>query len=92
MYRRLIIYYLSGTGNALIAARWFADLARERGMTAEIIPIDRFKTPLEAPAGEGTLLGFFYPTHGLSLPWYMLKFMLTFPRGPRDIFCLRFCF
>ena len=32
MYRRLIIYYLSGTGNALIAARWFADLARERGM------------------------------------------------------------
>jgi hypothetical protein len=25
MYRRLIIYYLSGTGNALVA-RWFADL------------------------------------------------------------------
>ncbi len=91
MYRRLIIYYLSGTGNALIVARWFADLARERGMTGEIIPIDRFKTPLEAPAGEGTLLGFFYPTHGFSLPWYMLKFILAFPRGPRDIFCLNTC-
>ena len=88
MYRRLIIYYLSGTGNALIAARWFADLARGRGMTGEIIPIDRFKTPLEVPNGEGTLLGFFYPTHGFSLPWYMLKFMLAFPRGSRDIFCL----
>jgi Pyruvate/2-oxoacid:ferredoxin oxidoreductase delta subunit len=88
MYQRLIIYYLSGTGNALIAARWFATLARERGMTAEITPIDRFRKPLEAPVDEGTLLGFFYPTHGFSLPWYMLKFMLAFPRGRRDIFCL----
>jgi NAD-dependent dihydropyrimidine dehydrogenase PreA subunit len=88
MYQHLIIYYLSGTGNALIAARWFADQARRRGMTADIIPIDRFRTPLQVPDGEGTLIGFFYPTHGFSLPWYMLKFMLAFPRGRRDIFCL----
>ena len=88
MYQHLIIYYLSGTGNALITAHWFATHARGQGMTADIIPIDRFRTPLEAPGGQGTLMGFLYPTHGFSLPWYMLKFMLAFPCGRRDIFCL----
>jgi hypothetical protein len=28
MYQHLIIYYLSGTGNALITAQWFAGHAR----------------------------------------------------------------
>jgi Pyruvate/2-oxoacid:ferredoxin oxidoreductase delta subunit len=88
MYQRLIIYYLSGTGNALIAANWFADHAQAQGMTAEIISIDRFRTPLQAPKSEGTVMGFLYPTHGFSLPWYMLKFILAFPCGRRDIFCV----
>jgi Pyruvate/2-oxoacid:ferredoxin oxidoreductase delta subunit len=88
MYQHLKIYYLSGTGNALVAAKWFADHAREKGMTAEIIPIDRFRTPLQAQGNRETLLGFLYPTHGFSLPWYMLKFMLVFPRGRQDLFCL----
>jgi Pyruvate/2-oxoacid:ferredoxin oxidoreductase delta subunit len=84
----LLIYYLSGTGNALVAARWFAERARERAIPAEIIPIDRFRTPIEVPGGEKTLIGFMYPTHGFSLPWYMLRFVAAFPRGHRDIFCL----
>ena len=88
MYKHLIIYCLSGTGNALVAARWFAERARMQGLTTDIIPIDRFRKPLHVSGGEGTLIGFFYPTHGFSLPWYMLKFMLAFPRGRRDIFCL----
>jgi len=71
--------YLSGTGNALVAARWFADQARGQGMTADIISIDRLRMLPETPSGEGTLMGFFYPTHGFSLPWHMLKFMLAFP-------------
>jgi Pyruvate/2-oxoacid:ferredoxin oxidoreductase delta subunit len=88
MVRHLVIHYLSGTGNALTAARWFEGHARGRGMTADLIPIDRFETPLQAPGGKETLIGFLYPTHGFSLPWYMLKFMLAFPRGRGDIFCL----
>jgi NAD-dependent dihydropyrimidine dehydrogenase PreA subunit len=88
MHERLVIYYLSGTGNALLAAQWFAQWAHARGVTARILPIDRFRTPIEAPRDERTLTGFFYPTHGFSLPWYMLRFMLAFPRGRRDVFCL----
>jgi Pyruvate/2-oxoacid:ferredoxin oxidoreductase delta subunit len=88
MYQHVKIYYLSGTGNALVAAKWFADQAREKGMEADLVPIDRFRTPLQAPGHGDTLLGFLYPTHGFSLPWYMLKFMLLFPRGRQDLFCL----
>ena len=88
MYKRLQIYYLSGTGNALAAARWLAERAWERGMASDIIPIDRFVTPIDPPEGEGTIVGFLYPTHGFNLPWYMLKFMLAFPRGRSHIFCL----
>ena len=57
-------------------------------MGSELIPIDRFVTPIKAPEGGGTIIGFLYPTHGFNLPWYMLKFMLAFPRGRNDIFCL----
>jgi Pyruvate/2-oxoacid:ferredoxin oxidoreductase delta subunit len=88
MYKRLLIYYLTGTGNALTAARRLAERAWERGLGSELIPIDRFQTPIEAPEGEGTIVGFLYPTHGFNLPWYMLKFMLAFPRGQSHLFCL----
>ena len=88
MFRKLVIYYLTGTGNALKAARWFEDLAQARGMTAVLIPIDRFRRPIAPPPSEDTLVGFLFPTHGFCLPWYMLKFMLAFPRGRNRLFCL----
>lgn len=88
MFKRLAIYYLSGTGNALKAARWFAENAGGRGVAAELIPIDRFKRPVAPKPDEDTLVGFFFPTHGFSLPWYMLKFILAFPRGRSRAFCL----
>ena len=88
MYKKLVIYYLTGTGNALKAARWFEEHAMARGMAAELIPIDRFRRPIAPPPSGDTLVGFLFPTHGFCLPWYMLKFMLAFPRGRNRLFCL----
>ncbi|MBN2159376.1 MAG: EFR1 family ferrodoxin [Spirochaetes bacterium] len=79
MYTDLLIYYFSGTGNALSAARWIAEHARKKGIKAEIIPIDRFKKITVPPAAGRRLIGFCYPTHGFNLPWYMLKFIMKFP-------------
>lgn len=84
----LSIHCLSGTGNALVAAQWLAGHARDAGIPTRIEPIDRFRAPLQFPDDRGTLVGFLYPTHGFSLPWYMLKFIWAFPRGRRDVFCL----
>ncbi len=87
-YKRLLIHYLSGTGNALQAARWLAEQAQAGGMAAEITPIDRFRMPITTTADEDTLVGFLYPTHGFAPPRYILKFMLAFPRGRNRVFCL----
>ncbi|MCU7496281.1 MAG: hypothetical protein HF314_02060 [Ignavibacteria bacterium] len=89
MYKNLVIYYFSGTGNALTAARWITKSAALKGLNASLIPVDRFKKP-SFPSQEGkTLIGFLYPTHGFSLPWIMLKFMLVFPLiGKQDAFLL----
>ena len=50
--------------------------------------IDRFdRHAIEKPA-DGALLGFAYPTHGFVLPWFMLKYILFFPRGHNNVFLL----
>lgn len=90
MYNNLIIYYFSGTGNALSAARWISEAASLKGINVTLFAIDRFrkssfplpgdKTADGKPPDGKTLTGFLYPTHGFCLPWIMLKFMLLFPR------------
>jgi ferredoxin len=80
MYRNVLVYYFSGTGNALSAARWIEAAARARSLNAIIEPIDRVDRP-RPPALEGrTLLGFVYATHGFNAPWSMLKFIWRFPK------------
>ena len=77
-YDNLIIFYLSGTGNALNAARWMIEAASEKGAKTFLYPIDR-KKKIELPELNGkTMLGFCYPTHGFAPPWSMIKFFLDF--------------
>lgn len=88
-YSCIIIYYFSGTGNALQASRWISEKAIETGITTKLVTIDRFKK-IEPSYTEGkTLLGFCSPTHGFNLPWIMLKFIFKFPRSKgEDVFLL----
>lgn len=79
-YDNLIIYYLSGTGNALNASRWLIEEASGKGAKTFLFPIDR-KITAEIPEVKGkTLLGFCYPTHGFAPPWSVIKFFFRFPR------------
>lgn len=84
----LRIDYFSGTGNALTACRWIAENARDLGMEAHIQAIDRFDRHEIEKAPDGALLGFAYPTHGFALPWFMLKYIIFFPRGRNFVFLL----
>jgi len=88
-YRNLILYYFSGTGNALRAVRWIAEHARARGMEVFVQNIEELKGPVW-PAVQGrSLVGFCYPTHGFAPPWLMLKFFFALPRLPdADLFFL----
>jgi Pyruvate/2-oxoacid:ferredoxin oxidoreductase delta subunit len=88
-YKNLIIYYFSGTGNALISSRWIIEKAKSLGINTWIIPIDRMKK-IEIPEVEGkTLIGISGPTHGFNLPWILLKFIFRFPsRKGTELFLL----
>lgn len=90
MYNNLVIYYFSGTGNALRASQWIVEKAESYGIKTHLYSIDHHRKPF-IPAGlEGkTLIGFCTPTHGFNLPWIMIKFMLRFPaKGNYDTFLL----
>lgn len=81
MYRNVVLYTFSGTGNALTAARWIEAAAAARSMRASVEPIDRVERPQPPALEEGrTLLGFVYATHGFNAPWSMLKFLWRFPK------------
>lgn len=89
-YKNLEIYFFSGTGNCMSAASWIGEKASEHQCAVNVLPIDRKLKPLP-PSGSKTITGFCFPAHGFSLPWYMLKFILRFPRaqkGRKDVFLL----
>jgi len=80
MYKHLTIYYLSGTGNALKAATEIGAYAKSIGNQTDIISVDRQKTADSQHILKSDIIGLCYPTHGFSLPWHMLRFILSMPR------------
>jgi ferredoxin len=77
----LRMFYFSGTGNARNAARWMADVWRERHRHAEVIDL------AEGGAGAvhvdpGDEVGLASPTHGFNFPPITLAFLFAFPRAP----------
>ncbi|MBT4339253.1 MAG: 4Fe-4S binding protein [Bacteroidetes bacterium] len=78
-YSNLLIYYLSGTGNAMQAAKWIAEDFGNSGIKSQVYSIDRNISSIK-PIAANTLLGFCFPTHGFSLAPYMLNFILKFPK------------
>lgn len=80
-YKNIIIYYFTGTGNALKAARWIIEEATRIGIPAELHSIDRGYYPDPDSIDSATLVGFVYPTHGFNTAPSMLNFLMKFPRG-----------
>ena len=78
-YQNLYIFYFSGTGNALTAARWIRDNGEREDIRTTILSVESLKQyRLEQPEGR-SLFAFTYPTHGFAPPWIMLKFLWKFP-------------
>jgi Pyruvate/2-oxoacid:ferredoxin oxidoreductase delta subunit len=84
-FKKLIIYYFSGTGNSKNVALWIADEASKKQIITQIINItclDRLST--EAPSGD-TLIIFISPIHGFNYPPVMLHFITRFPKGKNSV-------
>ncbi|MBN1387373.1 MAG: EFR1 family ferrodoxin [Bacteroidales bacterium] len=87
-YKKLLIYWFSGTGNAQSASKWISEYARKTGMETELIELSKCKIPDKDIFPKNTLIGFCYPTHGFNAPPAVIKFIRKFPRGKCDIFLL----
>jgi Pyruvate/2-oxoacid:ferredoxin oxidoreductase delta subunit len=84
-YRKVVIYYFSGTGNSCKVAEWFSLVATENGIGSEIISIAKTGKKLVEPPEEGALVVFISPIHGFNYPPIMLRFLMRFPKGKNRI-------
>lgn len=85
MYRKLIIYYFSGTGNSEKVARWLSQVAEEMEVASSInniASIDRLHIPLPE---ENALVVFVSPVHGFNYPPIMQHFIFRFPKGKNPV-------
>ena len=87
-YKRLVVYYFSGTGNSENVARWMADIAKEKDMEVSLINIGKTaRRGIEAPEAD-TLVAFVSPIHGFNYPPVMLDFLFHFPKGKNNVLLL----
>ncbi len=56
-----------------------ASVSAGKGVETDIVSIDRLKNPKTSYINSSELIGLCYPTHGFSLPWHMLRFILAMP-------------
>ncbi len=88
-YHKLILYYFTGTGNALKAARWICKEAEKKNIASRMYAIDDHYKANPDELDSKTLIGFLSPTHGFNIAPAMLKFILRFPSNIKsDVFIL----
>ena len=57
-YSKILIYYFTGTGNALKAGRWVCEEAEKRNIESKLYSIDRNYKPNPDEIDSNTLIGF----------------------------------
>lgn len=83
-YRKLIIYYFSGTGNAKQVTKWVAKVAIEKQIPVELIDISKIDRKNITKPSVDALIGFCSPTHGFNFPPVMLHFIFRFPKATNN--------
>jgi ferredoxin len=84
-YRKLIVYYFSGTGNSRNVASWLSKIADERGIEGRVLNIAQINRLSIEPPDPDALLVFVSPIHGFNYPPVMLHFVLRFPKGNNKV-------
>lgn len=87
-YKRLLIFWFSGTGNARSVAGWIREYANAEGVITELHDLSSKEYPDISSLPEKTMIGFCYPTHGFNAPPLVIKYLRKFPRGHCDIFLI----
>jgi len=84
-YKKIIIYYFSGTGNSRNVAKWIASVSQEYQVECQPVNIAQIdREALKAPEPD-TLIIFLSPIHGFNYPPIMLHFIMRFPKGKNKV-------
>jgi Pyruvate/2-oxoacid:ferredoxin oxidoreductase delta subunit len=84
-FRKLAIYFFSGTGNSRNAAVWLERCAEEKGIKVNLINISLSQRRLVPPPPDDALVAFISPVHGFNYPPIMVNFIAHFPRGKNRV-------
>ena len=84
MFKNIIVYYFSGTGNTKRIANKITDIAKKKGLNTNLINIEKAGINMCPEYNDDTLIGFCYPTHGFNMPPYMLKFICKFSKSKKQ--------
>jgi Pyruvate/2-oxoacid:ferredoxin oxidoreductase delta subunit len=84
-YKKLIVYYFSGTGNSQKVAFWLLQVAKEMNLETELLNIAHLDRSNVAAPTQDTLVVFTSPVHGFNYPPIMLHFISRFPKGKNNV-------
>lgn len=79
-YSKAIVLFSSGTGNSFKASLWMMEEAEKRSITVEHNSIEKFDKK-NLITSERLLLALYFPTHGFTAPWHIIKFAMKLPRA-----------
>jgi ferredoxin/flavodoxin len=84
-YKKIVMFYFSGTGNARQIALWFAEFASKKHLDCQIFDISKTGIDKVDTISSDTLITIISPIHGFNYPKITLDFLEYFPKGKNNI-------
>jgi flavodoxin len=84
-YKKLIVFFFTGTGNSLNVARWLSNVAKAERIQTELVNISLADRRNIEPPEPGSLLVFVSPIHGFNYPPVMMHFIMRFPKANNSV-------
>ncbi|MCX8105949.1 MAG: EFR1 family ferrodoxin [Ignavibacterium album] len=84
-YKRIYIFYFSGTGNSKQVAGWISECASARSMDCQLYDISKTDLSQVEPLDPDALIIIISPIHGFNYPKITLDFIRRFPAGKNKI-------
>jgi flavodoxin len=84
-YKKVTVYYFSGTGNSKNVAFWLSQAAEAKSIESRIVNIAQIDSRSIEPPDPDSLVVFLSPIHGFNYPHVMLHFIMRFPKGKNNV-------
>lgn len=84
-FSKVVIFYFTGTGNALMVGHWLRQTALDRGLEVSLYNIAKVDLAALDLSDPQALLVVISPVHGFNYPPVVLHFLRHFPKGSNAV-------